>query len=139
MTKSNSNGERRISRLSSKSNKTADKSNNPPWDKIIPAIFFAASAACYVEPSKAPSILSGLLGLTTIYIYPVMSFLVAPVTKGLIASSLDSFTADENGPRRERLYESIADCYLSKGGYREQAKRWMEGRPLMHRLLGSKE
>jgi hypothetical protein len=30
-------------------------------------------------------------------------------------------------------------CYLSKGGYRKQARRWLEGRPLMHRLLGSEE
>ena len=33
----------------------------------------------------------------------------------------------------------LKECYLSKGGYRKQARRWLEGRPLMHRLLGSKE
>ncbi len=91
---------------------TASNSGDPPWDKIIPAIFFAASVVCYVDPTKAPSMFFALLGFTTIFISPVMTFLAAPVTKGLtgtVTASLDAFTADENGPRRERLYESIAD------------------------------
>lgn len=98
-------------RLSSKSNQTADNGNDPPWDKmIIPAIFFAASAACYVEPTVASSIFFALLGLTTVYISTVATnVLVAPVANGLIASSLDAFAADECGTRRERLYVSISD------------------------------
>ena len=105
-----SNGNRRFSRRSSKSRQTP--SDDPSWDKIIPAIFFAASAACFVDPTKAPSIFFALLGFMTIFISPVMNFLAAPVTEGLtgtVTASLDAFTADENGPRRERLYESLAD------------------------------
>lgn len=103
-----------------KSNKTTTANNNgnnsPHWNTmIIPAIFLAASAVCYVEPTMSSSIFFALLGWMSLYIISTKTASsstttpFADIANGMVASTLDAFVSDENTARRERLICALSD------------------------------
>mmetsp|Transcript_46451 Transcript_46451/g.97616 ORF Transcript_46451/g.97616 Transcript_46451/m.97616 type:complete len:271 (+) Transcript_46451:108-920(+) len=103
---------RAITRLSVVPRVISNINETTPWDVIIPASFFAASAVCWVDPSMAPSIVFALLAFATIFVSPVMAYYTKPVTVGFtdtLTDALNTITDDSNSEQRDKLFFALAD------------------------------
>ena len=101
-----------ILRLSAVRRKIVDINETTPWDVIIPASFFLASAVCWADPTAAPSILFALMAMATVFVSPVMQYYTRPATDGLMSTvteALNTITDEENKEQREKLFYALAD------------------------------
>ena len=82
-----------------------------PWETIIPASFFLASAICYVDPSRAPALMFGLLAFATIFVSPVVTYFTIPAVEGLIGTATDAIntvTDDKYSEQRDKFFDAVA-------------------------------
>ena len=86
-------------------------SDSTPWETIIPAAFFLASALCYVNPSLAPSLAFALLAFVTIFVSPVVTYFTKPATEGLmgtVTDAINAITDDQYSEKRNEFFDAFA-------------------------------
>jgi len=91
--------------------KPLDFGSTIPWDIVIPAAFFASSAACFYDPSLSPTICFFMIGCGMLCFDSVSSYFTKPVTKGLskaLTNSMMTFADEENRERTDMLLDALS-------------------------------
>lgn len=81
----------------------------------MPAIFFAASATCWYDPTKAPAIAFFLFGCGMVFFDSVASYFTKPAADGLSKAMTDfclSFSDEKNEEQTDKLLDALADSIL---------------------------
>lgn len=83
-----------------------------PWRTVIPASFFAASAVCYLDPTKAPAIAFLMIGFGMTFFDPVADYFTKPAAEGLSKAMTDAMLTFNDKSKKEqtdKLLDALAN------------------------------